>query len=51
MPEKLNTTNCVDLIRKDIPPIQFVVDKLLTPGFYILAGLPKIGKSWLLLML
>ena len=51
MPEKLNTANCVDLIRKDIPPIQFVVDKLLAPGFYILAGLPKIGKSWLLLLL
>lgn len=51
MPEKLNTTNCVKLLQKDIPSIQFIVDKLLAPGFYILAGLPKIGKSWLLLML
>lgn len=51
MPEKLNTTNCVKLLQKDIPPIQFIVDKLLAPGFYVLAGLPKIGKSWLLLML
>ena len=30
-------------------PIEFVVDNLLTQGLYILAGAPKVGKSWLAL--
>lgn len=28
-------------------PIEFVVDNLIAQGLYILAGAPKIGKSWL----
>ena len=30
-------------------PIEFVVDGLLAQGLYILAGTPKVGKSWLAL--
>ena len=30
-------------------PIEFVVDNLLAQGLYILAGAPKVGKSWLAL--
>ncbi len=30
-------------------PIEFVVDGLLAQGLYILAGAPKVGKSWLVL--
>ena len=30
-------------------PIEFVVDGLLAQGLYILAGAPKVGKSWLAL--
>ncbi len=30
-------------------PIEFVVDGLITQGLYILAGAPKVGKSWLAL--
>lgn len=32
-------------------PIRFVVDKLLPQGLHILAGAPKVGKSWLALWL
>lgn len=28
-------------------PIEFVVDNLIAQGLYILAGAPKVGKSWL----
>ena len=28
-------------------PIEFAVDCLIAQGLYILAGAPKIGKSWL----
>ena len=34
-----------------LPPIRFVVDKLLPQGLHILAGAPKVGKSWLALWL
>ena len=30
-------------------PIKFLVDKMLGQGLYILAGAPKVGKSWLAL--
>ena len=30
-------------------PIEFVIDGLLAQGLYILAGAPKVGKSWLAL--
>lgn len=32
-----------------LKPIEFVVDNLITQGLFILAGAPKIGKSWLAL--
>lgn len=28
-------------------PIEFAVDGLIAQGLYILAGAPKVGKSWL----
>lgn len=39
------------LISTVLPPIRFVVDKLLPHGLHILAGAPKVGKSWLALWL
>jgi len=39
------------LMNEDIRPIDFLVDGLLSPGLYILAGPPKSGKSWLALWL
>lgn len=34
-----------------LEPEHYIVDRLLTPGLYILGGAPKIGKSWLCLQL
>jgi RecA-family ATPase len=39
------------LMNEDIHPINFIVDGLLSPGLYVLAGAPKSGKSWLTLWL
>ena len=46
---KLNTINCEELMTEPLKPIEFVVDNLVTQGLFILAGAPKIGKSWLAL--
>jgi hypothetical protein len=35
------------LLERDLPPIKFVIDKILPQGLFILAGSPKVGKSWL----
>ena len=35
----------------DYEPISFLVEDLLPPGLHLLAGAPKIGKSWLALWL
>lgn len=32
-----------------LKPIEFIVDNLISQGLFILAGAPKIGKSWLAL--
>ena len=36
-----------DICQKDLPPIKYFVDGMLSAGFAILAGNPKVGKSWL----
>ena len=46
---KLNTINCEEIMTQLLKPIEFVVDNLITQGLFILAGAPKIGKSWLAL--
>ncbi|MCM1167803.1 MAG: helicase RepA family protein [Lachnospiraceae bacterium] len=46
---KLNTINCEELMTQPLKPIEFVVNNLITQGLFILAGAPKIGKSWLAL--
>ena len=46
----INSLEIIDgktLLEKDLPPIRFVIDKILPQGLFILAGSPKIGKSWL----
>ena len=47
--QKLNTINCEEIMTQPLKPIEFVVDNLITQGLFILAGAPKIGKSWLAL--
>lgn len=50
-PPVLDTITAAELQQKDIPPIKFIVDKLLTVGLNILASPPKYGKSWMVLAL
>lgn len=47
--KKLETINCEEIMTEPLKPIEFVVDNLVTQGLFILAGAPKIGKSWLAL--
>ena len=48
---KLNTINGAALMSQPLRPSNFVVDSLLAQGLHILAGSPKVGKSWLALWL
>jgi hypothetical protein len=38
-----------DLQRRTFPPIAFVIPEIIPEGLTILAGRPKVGKSWLAL--
>ena len=48
---KLNTIDGAALMSQPLRPPGFVVDSLLSQGLHILAGSPKVGKSWLALWL
>src|SRR5699024_6179242 len=48
---KLNTIDGAALMSRPLRPPNFVVDSLLAQGLHILAGSPKVGKSWLALWL
>ena len=50
-PLSLKTINGETLMSKPLQPMNFVVDTLLSQGLHILAGSPKVGKSWLALWL
>ena len=47
----LTTIAAKDLMTKDFPPLVELIEGVLAPGLYILAGAPKIGKSWLVLQI
>nr|WP_326184867.1 AAA family ATPase [uncultured Oscillibacter sp.] len=47
----LNTIDGATLMSRPLQPQNFVVDTLLSQGLHILAGSPKVGKSWLALWL
>ena len=49
--DRLNTIDGETLMTTPLPAIRFVVDQLLPQGLHILAGAPKVGKSWLALWL
>lgn len=49
--EKLKTIDADTLMTTSLPAIRYVVDQLLPQGLHILAGPPKVGKSWLALWL
>ena len=48
---KLETITAEDLQNRTYEPTHFLVDELIPDGLHILAGAPKIGKSWLALWL
>ena len=48
---KLNTIDGETLMSRPLQPLNFVVDTLISQGLHILAGSPKVGKSWLALWL
>ena len=48
---KLETITAEDLQNRTYEPTHFLVDELVPEGLHILAGAPKIGKSWLALWL
>ena len=49
--KKLETMTAEQLQSAPYSPVPFLVDELLPEGLHILAGAPKIGKSWLTLWL
>lgn len=49
--EKIKTINGQKLMELELPPIRFIVNGFLPQGLHILAGAPKTGKSWMLLLL
>ena len=48
---KLETITAEDLQNRTYEPMHFLADELIPEGLHILAGAPKIGKSWLALWL
>ena len=48
-PKTFATINAAALMTQEFEPLQFVIDKILPHGLFILAGSGKIGKSWLAL--
>ena len=49
MKKELKAKSCEEIMTTVYKPLEFVVDGLLAQGLYILAGAPKVGKSWLVL--
>ena len=47
----LPTITAKELMEKEFPPRLELIEGMLGPGLYILAGAPKIGKSWLVLQI
>ena len=47
--KRLQTIDGESLMSLPLKPLNFVVDSLLSQGLHILAGSPKVGKSWLAL--
>lgn len=47
MSKKLETMDAETLMTTAMEPIKFIVSRLIPQGLHVLAGSPKIGKSWL----
>ena len=51
IPNQLSVIDGASLLAMDVDPPRFIVASLLPVGLHLLAGSPKIGKSWLALWL
>ena len=51
MTKRFNTIDGETLMTMPLKPINFIIENLLSEGLHILAGSPKVGKSWLALWL
>ena len=40
--------SCAYIMDTALKSNPYIVERLLYPGLYILAGVPKIGKSWII---
>ena len=49
--KKLDTIDADTLLGIPYEPLLFIVENLLPQGLHLLAGAPKVGKSWLALWL
>lgn len=49
--KRLETIDGETLMSQPLQPLNFVVDTLISQGLHVLAGSPKVGKSWLALWL
>ena len=47
--KQFNSKSCEEIMTTVYKPIEFVIDGLIAQGLYILAGAPKVRKSWLAL--
>jgi RecA-family ATPase len=48
---RFDTVDGATLMSTPLQPLRFVVDSLISQGLHVLAGSPKVGKSWLALWL
>ena len=46
-PKVFSTIDGNSLMAQEYEPLQFTIDAILPHGIFILAGSPKVGKSWL----
>ena len=46
-----NTIDASKLMETKLPPIRYIVDGFMPQGLHVLAGAPKVGKSYLKLWL
>ena len=47
----LSTINGKHLMEEELTPVRYIIDDMISAGVHILAGSPKIGKSWMSLWL
>lgn len=46
---RLTYIDAYTLSKLPLPPIKYIIDNLISVGLHVLAGSPKVGKSWLML--